>query len=597
MKKTLFLTLFAGCVATADVVTEDFNISSPESSVSTNQIYDLAKDWTLTVKFGASPEIITPAGKTVNIISSSELDIDLGTRGENTLGHYEVKAPGSSTSTLIHSTSGGGIESFNAAFAEAGKPVILTLAYLSDNKTLKITLSFHADPDSEGTKVNIYSKEISDVIIDNITTGVTFSTDITQELMDTDGLYSGIMGSWVLPYGTFEGFSVGTVPGHTPATTVNGRAGMALLSAAYQSGALMNNSPDGAMYNAILGATTEREMAAVAGASSAVVGQALNRDVERQLGAIRNRVAFGYAGHDTMTIQKTDEKGAPVCSAETKPHTFRVWVNAEGNRAEQDADNTAAGYTLSSWGATLGAGMQVNDKLSIGLALTSMFGDLKSDGPDYLEGDMDTSYLSAFAGYNSGKWSHALIGTIGVMEADMNRSVSHSSGCYSNFGETDGLGMGLMYEVSRAYALKNGSSVSPVFNISYRHTEVDAYTESGSDAALNVGEQSLDTVTVGLGARYAATLGQQTLNCACAFEARALAKYDFGDTQSDTSVGFINHATRANIESAEMGAFGVELGTGVSVPVGGGSIFADAEVELRSDYTYFNASVGYQYTF
>jgi hypothetical protein len=112
-----------------------------------------------------------------------------------------------------------------------------------------------------------------------------------------------------------------------------------------------------------------------------------------------------------------------------------------------------------------------------------------------------------------------------------------------------------------------------------------------------VGEQSLDTVTVGLGARYAAVLGQKSLNRACCFEARALAKYELGDKQSTATVGFIDHATRAGIESAEKGAFGLELGAGISVPVGSGSIFTDGTLELRSDYTNFNATVGYKIQF
>lgn len=63
-------------------------------------------------------------------------------------------------------------------------------------------------------------------------------------------------------------------------------------------------------------------------------------------------------------------------------------------------------------------------------------------------------------------------------------------------------------------------------------------------------------------------------------------------------MGFIHQATRANIESAEAGAFGLELGTGISVPVGrSGSIFADGAVELRSDYTNLNATMGYKVQF
>ena len=334
------------------------------------------------------------------------------------------------------------------------------------------------------------------------------------------------------------------------------------------------------------GAMNDRDAAAVAGASTAVLGQALSGDMERQLGAIRNRAGMDNSRHDVVAL---DAKGASL----EQPCRFFAWVNAEGNRAEQNNDGTAAGYTLSSWGATLGAGMQVDKQLTLGLAVTAMYGDLKSDGPDSLDGDMDTTYVSAFARYRSGSWSHSFIGSVGSMEADYTRHAMH----YTNNGDTDGTAIGLMYELGREYALSEASRISPLFNVSYRHTVVDSYKERGTNAALNVGKQSLDTVTVALGARYAAIVGQQMLNCACTFEARALAKCDFGDTQSEATVGFVDHVSRATIESAERGAMGLELGAGLSMPVGCGSIFADGAVELRSDYTNFNAAVGYKIQF
>ena len=372
-------------------------------------------------------------------------------------------------------------------------------------------------------------------------------------------------------------------------TTHNGRAGVALLPEVY-----MGEEPEeeGAL-EAVIGAVDAGEMndraaAAVAGASTAVLGQALSGDMERQLSAIRNRAAMGSCSHDTVVL---DAKSGTL--EQPKPGKFFAWVNAEGNRAEQNNDGTAAGYKLSSWGGTLGAGMQVNNQLTFGMAITAMFGDLQSDGPDSLGGDMDTTYLSAFARYQRGSWSHNFIGSVGAMETDYTRTAMG----IANDGDTDGMAFGLMYELSREYTLSNWSRICPVFHIAYRHTAVDGYSERGSDAALNVGEQTLDTVTVALGARYAAVVGQQTLNRECAFEARALAKCDFGDTRSDTSVGFVNYTTRTNIESAERGAMGVELGAGISVPAGPGSIFADGAVELRSDYTNFNTAVGYRIQF
>ena len=401
-------------------------------------------------------------------------------------------------------------------------------------------------------------------------------------------------------------------------TTHNGRAGVALLPEVFMSEDSEEEAPemeedalltiaaaepeaeegteeeteeeDGALATILEavdnGIMTDRDAAAVAGASTAVLGQALSGDMDRQLSAIRNRATMGNCSQDAVVL---DAKSGSL----EQPGRFFAWVNAEGNRAEQNNDGSAAGYTLSSWGGTLGAGMQVNDKLTLGLALTAMHGDLKSDGPDTLDGDMGTAYLSAFARYQSGSWSHSFIGSTGAMDADFKRYVMG----YTHEGDTKGSAFGLMYELSRSMQLGNNSLLSPVFNISYRHTSVDAYCETGSDAALSVGEQELDTVTVALGARYAATVGQQTLNRACAFDARALVKYDLGDTQSEASVGFLDYATRTNIESAERGALGLELGAGIAVPVGPGSIFTDAAVELRCDYMNFNAAAGYRIQF
>ena len=374
--------------------------------------------------------------------------------------------------------------------------------------------------------------------------------------------------------------------------THNGRTGLSILNDAYAAQNPQFTTPSSALAELIdavdAGRMTDECLAAVAGASTAALGMALSGDVERQLSAIRNR---SVAGNDAATVTLVEEKSG--LESTEAPTRFFAWVNAESNRAEQNDDSTAAGYTLTSWGGTLGVGMQVNDQLTLGLALTAMYGELQSDGPDYLKGDMDTTYVSAFARYESGKWSHAFIGTAGTMEADYKRSAMS----YSTDGDTDGTAFGLMYEVSRSMQLGNLSTLSPVLNIAYRHTAVDSYSESGADAALNVGKQSMDTVTLGAGARYAAVVGQHTLNRACGFEARALVKYDLGDRQSNTSVGFNGCSTRANIESAELGAFGVELGAGITVPMSRGSIFADGAVELRSDYTNFNGTVGYRIQF
>ena len=387
------------------------------------------------------------------------------------------------------------------------------------------------------------------------------------------------------------------LPDVPAASSGNGKSGEVILRDIYLNEDPQQTAPQGALAGLMkavdAGTLTDRDMVAVSGASTATLGLSLNSDTERQLKAIRNRAA---AGHNASNVVPLDEGKGGVTTSSASSRYF-AWVNAEGNHTEQDADGSAAGYTLSSWGGTVGTGMRVNKQLTLGLALTAMRGDMKSDAADYLKGDLDTTYLSAFASYQRGAWSHNFIGTAGTMEADYMRTVSHAAGGYRTTGDTEGTAFGLMYELSRQFELTCKSRISPVVNISYRHTKVDGYNERGADAALSVDDQQLDTVTVGMGARYAAIVGEQAFNRACSFEARALAKVDLGDRQSTTSVGFINHATRASIESAEVSALGLELGAGISVPAGSGDIFADGTVELRSDYTNINATVGYRIQF
>lgn len=598
MKKSLIILFALSALVSATQTTENFAFSSPSSTVAFKNVFDLSKDWELKTNLKISP--IYQKTNELNLITfeASGGSLSFDSHIEKTSSRETAGVSISSNNQYAFSYTQPDLPDYCAyttwgiGMASNDGPVsfVSTLTYNSTDKIISFIVK--ASNGEEFFQSISISTTFNGAVLTGLSTGITQNLLDIKTVLEYDNQYHNI---WFLPSGTFTGTIIPLAP---EAGSGNGAGGQGMIN-----DIIMNTAPQpGGDLSKLVdsvnaGMMTEEAMAAVAGASVVVPGQALHRDVERQLEAMRNRVAFGYAGRDTITIQSTDEKGSPVSIEESKPHSFRVWVNAESNRAEQDADSTAAGYTLSSWGATLGAGMQVNDKLTVGLALTSMFGDLKSDGPDYLEGDMDTSYVSAFAGYNSGKWSHALIGTAGVMEADMNRRVSHAAGSYSTYGETEGMGLGIMYEVSRAFALKNGSSISPMFNISYRHTEVDAYNESNSDAALNVDEQSLNTVTLGAGVRYNVVVGEQTLNRPCSVHTRALAKYDLGDRTSETTVGFIGRSRRAHIESAELGAFGVELGAGVSVPVGCGSLFADGEVELRSDYTNFNATVGYQLTF
>jgi outer membrane autotransporter protein len=328
-------------------------------------------------------------------------------------------------------------------------------------------------------------------------------------------------------------------------------------------------------------------MASVAGSSIASLGMALSGDVDRQLRAIRNR---------------TTTMGVNQCVVNEGMPYFNAWVNAEGNRSELDKDSLASGYTLDSWGGTIGFDVDVNPSLTLGLAVTAMYGDVTVDGPDKLDGDMDTTYISAFARYSKRAWTHTFIATVGKMDASVDRTVSHSAGRYSTKGETDGMSFGFLYEVGRTFALDDDGDAAAqlIANLAYRHTNVGGYTETGSDAALKVDDLTMNTITLGVGGRVQAVVGENLFNRTSVLEARALAKADLGDRSSEADVALLNGKGKGTVESAELGAFGVELGAGLSIPLGdedAGTLFFDVSAELRSGYTNVNGTVGYRINF
>ena len=99
--------------------------------------------------------------------------------------------------------------------------------------------------------------------------------------------------------------------------------------------------------------------------------------------------------------------------------------------------------------------------------------------------------------------------------------------------------------------------------------------------------------------RIQSLTGESVFNRSALVEGRVLAKFNCGDRRSAASVGFANGIGLAGVESAEIGVFGVELGAGLTVPLGSeaGSIFVDASYELYSEYSNLNASVGYRLSF
>ncbi len=270
------------------------------------------------------------------------------------------------------------------------------------------------------------------------------------------------------------------------------------------------------------------------------------------------------------------------------------WISAEGSRNELDGDGAAAGHNIDNWGGSIGVDWGVIEDLSVGFAVTALYGDLDANSVDAASGELDSYYLSLTAQYQSGKWQHRALMSWGWVDASLDRHISYAGGSYSTTGDTDGSSFGFMYEVGYDIQLGESSTLTPIFNAVLVHNSIDGYTESGSDAALRVGEQENTIATFGIGARI-----ENTLDSGLQLGARALFKVDAGDRVQEADVSIAGVAgSHARIEGADAGSVGVELGVGASMPVGdSGEVYFDAFIDMRENQQNGNASVGYRIAF
>ncbi len=249
---------------------------------------------------------------------------------------------------------------------------------------------------------------------------------------------------------------------------------------------------------------------------------------------------------------------------------------------------------IRNWGGSVGADWGIADNCSLGFAFTALYGDLNASSIDSANGDLDSYYLSLAAQHQSGNWQHHAIMSWGLMDASLDRHVSHANGSYSTSGDTGGYSFGLMYELGYHIKLSESSTLIPTFNAALVHSYLDAYTESGSDAALRVSEQSNTIATFGIGARF-----ERKLDFGLQIGARALLKIDAGDRAQEAEVSLASVAgSHATVQGTEAGPAGIELGVGASMPVGENSaIFFDASADLREEQQNCNATVGYSLRF
>ena len=376
------------------------------------------------------------------------------------------------------------------------------------------------------------------------------------------------------------------------ADTWNSAAGAGLLWEARK-----NLDPDSQLAQFMNGVSTmindgnlsgaSRAMAAAAGSTVNALGTAQRDALRDQMGWIRNRTTL-------MGVN-------PAYVNDDLPR-FHMWMEGTGSYAKLDTRGDESGYQLTTWGGTVGVDADLSDRLTVGAAFTAGYGDLTAGAADSADGHLDSYYASLFGRYQDRRWAHTLILTGGWNDAKLNRTVNYGEGSYGTQGSTSGWGFGAMYELTYdVYLNENRSSVlQPLFNASVVTTRMDGYEETGAgNAGLNVGRQDWTTGTLALGGRWMGLVGSNIFGREALAEIRVNAAQDLGDRRGETNVSLLgNPGFAQSVRGAKTGTTALQLGAGLSVPVGTkGTIFVNGNADIRDGSSSVNGSVGYRYDF
>jgi outer membrane autotransporter protein len=328
--------------------------------------------------------------------------------------------------------------------------------------------------------------------------------------------------------------------------------------------------------------TLNKSLAAVAGSTINSVGTAQRDALRDQLGTIRDR--------------------ALAVSTDGSQLGHHFWIEGNGGYNHVRTQSDKGGYKLSTWGGTVGADLEATKDLTLGVAFTANYGDLRATAADRTTGDLDSYYLNLFAHYQKNAWGHTLVVTGTTTDADLDRTVDYGAGAYKTNGSTDGYGIGALYELTYDVKLndKGTSLLQPLFDASIVHTSLDGYTETGAgDAGLKVGKQDWTTASLAVGARWSGTFGTKTVGRTLFGELRTAVSQDFGDKQGKTAVALSGAPDFSqNVYGAKQGATAWQVSGGLSLPVSQqSSVYANAGAEFRNDANSVHGSFGVRYAF
>lgn len=172
-----------------------------------------------------------------------------------------------------------------------------------------------------------------------------------------------------------------------------------------------------------------------------------------------------------------------------------LWIQALQVNGDGDSTSGVAGFDVDTTGLAMGYNAELQPGLLIGGAFSYANSEVDSD--DHLsESESDNYMATLYTQWTQGAWFANGMFTYGQGDNDGIRTLAGDR----IRADYDSDMLSVRFQGGRSFTAASGLSLSPRVELNYNHTDIDAYDEKGSVAALSVGSQSYETIEVGVGA-------------------------------------------------------------------------------------------------
>jgi outer membrane autotransporter protein len=262
-----------------------------------------------------------------------------------------------------------------------------------------------------------------------------------------------------------------------------------------------------------------------------------------------------------------------------------LWVRGYGNSGSQDTHKSVNGYDSSMWGVIGGIdGVITNDVLlgvAGGYASTSVENKGEGGGTD-IDSYNGTIYVSYD---NPGPWYSDAGLAFTWNSYDSSRRIVFTGVDRTASSSPDGQTYAAFWDIGYVVEIAPNWNLTPMAGLTYSHTNIDKYTETGADSLnLVVNKQNYDQLLSSLGAKIDTTIQGASGKWVPEIHARWL--YDFiGDTVATTST-FTGGGSSFSTSGLEPEQSTYNVGTGVTFYSKGSiSVTGTYDYQFGTDYS------------